>query len=132
MVKTDQLGLWAKRVSNVTEATAVRARSGQIGFMICAKAETEGPPLDPRTPRRPAPEAAISGYPPLRCASHDLANGGGCSIFSLDGPQQSYVTLEGVVQCMHGGVLHTAVEVSRSDLFSAFCFLCTCLHTSAM
>lgn len=35
--------------------------------MICAKASAEGPPLDPRTPHRPAPEAAIQGYPPLRC-----------------------------------------------------------------
>ncbi|KAK9831342.1 hypothetical protein WJX81_003808 [Elliptochloris bilobata] len=46
--------------------------SGQIGFMICSKANAEGPPLDPRTPRRPAPEAAISGYPPLRYYSSEL------------------------------------------------------------
>ena len=51
----------------------MRAHSGQIGFMICAKANAEGPPLDPRTPRRPAPDAAVSGYPPLRCDLPDMA-----------------------------------------------------------
>ena len=58
--------------SCAAEANVIWVHSGQIGFMICAKARAEGPPLDPRTPRRPAPEAAISGYPPLRCALHDM------------------------------------------------------------
>ena len=78
----------------MTELQAVRAHSGQIGFMICAKANAEGPPLDPRTPRRPAPEAAISGYPPLRCASHDIASGR--LLHLLDDPHHDTVMLMGL------------------------------------
>ena len=83
----------------MSELQAVRAHSGQIGFVICAKANAEGPPLDPRTPRRPAPEAAISGYPPLRCASsssfsHDMASGR--LLHLLDGPQQDSVNADRV------------------------------------
>jgi spermidine synthase len=42
--------------------------SGQIGFMVCAKAGAEGAaPLAPREPRQAPPgEPAGAGYPPLR------------------------------------------------------------------
>ncbi|CAD7698732.1 unnamed protein product, partial [Ostreobium quekettii] len=41
--------------------------SGQIGFMVCSKRPSQGPPLDPRECRRPPPSAPKGrDYPPLR------------------------------------------------------------------
>ena len=50
-------------------------RSGQIGFMICAKASagTEAP-LDLSQPRRPPPQATQPNYPPLKCVLGPFAS----------------------------------------------------------
>ncbi|EIE22898.1 spermidine synthase [Coccomyxa subellipsoidea C-169] len=46
--------------------------SGQIGFMICAKATSSGTPLDLSQPRRPPPVAPKADYPPLRYYSGEM------------------------------------------------------------
>jgi spermidine synthase len=47
--------------------------SGQIGFMICSKADPGAEPLDPRTPRQPAPGCPEGrGYTKLRYYNSDV------------------------------------------------------------